>query len=214
MKTDDLIARLAAETGPVAPFAIERKIALYLLVGSAAGLTVVLTLLGLRPDLHTAVATSAFWIKFAFTAGLGALGVVATCRLARPGADAGLLVWIGMAVLLIGVSLAGAIEVLTASAGDRAALWLGVSWRTCPWWILAVSIPILIVVLAVMRSFAPTRPAVAGLALGLASGGVGATLYGLHCQEATLSFLATWYVLGVVAVGGVGAILGSRALRW
>lgn len=214
MRTDDLIERLAADTRVVPPFAIERRVAVYLLAGAAAGLAVVFALLGLRPDLSTAAGTPSFWIKFAFTAALGALGVVATCRLARPNAGAGFLVWGAVAVLLIGFGLAAAIEVLTAPASDRFAIWLGSSWRTCPSWILAVSAPILIAELMAMRAFAPTRPALAGLALGLASGGIGATLYGLHCQESTLAFLSTWYVLGMGAVGVLGAVLGQRILRW
>ena len=65
-----------------------------------------------------------------------------------------------------------------------------------------------------MRRFAPTRPTAAGLAVGLAGGGLGATVYGLHCQESTAAFLATWYVLGMAAVGAIGALLGRRLLRW
>ncbi|MCG2664970.1 NrsF family protein, partial [Brevundimonas sp.] len=62
---------------------------------------------------------------------------------------------------------------------------------------------------------APTRPRTAGLALGLATGGIAATAYGLlHCGEATAAFVATWYTLGVAAAGLIGAAVGRFALRW
>jgi hypothetical protein len=65
------------------------------------------------------------------------------------------------------------------------------------------------------RKLAPTRPATAGLALGLATGGLAATAYGLlHCGEATVAFVATWYTLGIAAAGLIGAAVGRFALRW
>ena len=62
---------------------------------------------------------------------------------------------------------------------------------------------------------APTRPTAAGLALGVATGGIAATAYGLlHCGEATAAFVATWYTLGVATAGLIGAGIGRLALRW
>ena len=50
---------------------------------------------------------------------------------------------------------------------------------------------------------------------GVMTGAVAATAYGLlHCPEATVAFVATWYTLGVAAAGVLGAIVGRFALRW
>jgi hypothetical protein len=38
--------------------------------------------------------------------------------------------------------------------------------------------------------------------------------YALTCPEDGAAFLATWYGLGILAVGGLGALLGPRLLRW
>jgi hypothetical protein len=47
------------------------------------------------------------------------------------------------------------------------------------------------------------------------TGAVAATAYGLlHCPEATVAFVATWYTLGVAAAGAIGASIGRFALRW
>ncbi len=49
---------------------------------------------------------------------------------------------------------------------------------------------------------------------GLAAGGIAATMYGLHCPEWAASFVATWYSLGILASGVLGAVIGRRVLRW
>jgi len=65
-----------------------------------------------------------------------------------------------------------------------------------------------------MRRMAPTRPALAGFAAGAFSGGVAATVYGLHCGESAMAFVGVWYTLGVLACAGLGAVVGRWALRW
>lgn len=214
MRTDDLIARLAAETAAVRPYAIERKVALNLVLGGAAAVVVLIALLGLRPDMGAAVGTASFWMKFGFTAAVAALGVAATCRLARPGATLRPAFWIAAAMPFAAVAAMATVEILAVAPADRIAVWLGSSWKTCPVWILVISAPVLLAVTLSMRRFAPTRPVLAGMVLGMAAGGVGATIYGLHCQENAAAFLATWYVLGMAIVGAIGAAIGPRVLRW
>jgi len=65
-----------------------------------------------------------------------------------------------------------------------------------------------------LRWMAPTRPMAAGFAAGAFSGGIAATVYGLHCPEATFVFVGLWYTLGVAASGVIGAIAGRYLLRW
>jgi hypothetical protein len=61
---------------------------------------------------------------------------------------------------------------------------------------------------------APTRPMLTGFAAGAFAGGVAATVYGLHCGESTMVFVGTWYTLGVLGTGLLGAVVGRWALRW
>ncbi|MDG2520936.1 NrsF family protein [Caulobacter segnis] len=68
--------------------------------------------------------------------------------------------------------------------------------------------------LLAMRAFAPSRPAVAGLAAGVFSGALAATVYGLSCAESTATFVATWYTLGMAMSGALGALAGRWVLRW
>jgi hypothetical protein len=103
---------------------------------------------------------------------------------------------------------------VTSPADQQHAVWLGGSWKYCPWRILALSAPTFIALVFAMRRLAPTRLLLAGGASGLLSGALGATIYGLFCPETSATFVATWYTLGILASGAVGALLGPRIMRW
>jgi hypothetical protein len=105
-------------------------------------------------------------------------------------------------------------ETMRASPGAMPHLWLGDTWRVCPFRILALAAPIFAVVLWAMRRTAPTRPALAGAAAGLLAGAIGATVYGLYCEEASAAFVVAWYSLGIAACAAIGAAVGARLLRW
>jgi hypothetical protein len=54
----------------------------------------------------------------------------------------------------------------------------------------------------------------AGLAGGLAAGGLAAFVYAFSCDESAMPFVALWYTLPVLASGLIGAMVGRFALRW
>ena len=89
MKTDELIAALAADASPVAPGSLRRRLALALLVATAVATALVLIRLGMRPDIHFAMRKAAFWIKTGYTLALAACGFSLTLRMGRPGARPG-----------------------------------------------------------------------------------------------------------------------------
>jgi hypothetical protein len=61
----------------------------------------------------------------------------------------------------------------------------------------AGEVPTLAALLWALRGLAPTRPALAGAAAGLAAGAVGALAYALHCPELSPTFVAVWYSAGI-----------------
>jgi len=97
---------------------------------------------------------------------------------------------------------------------ERMPLLVGGSWKVCTQNIIILGAPILGLTLLALRSLAPTSLALAGAAAGLFSGGLAATVYGLHCPEHALTFVAVWYTLGMAVLAGVGALIGPWALRW
>jgi len=213
MQTDELIDLMAADVGPVARSAPAQRLALGAGAGAIVVLLLVLFWLGLRPDLARAVGGAFFWIKTAYTAALGAAGFWAVERVGRPGVSASRAAGFGAAVLLLFV-LAAMAQGVGMSGSARLVALEGVSWTVCTRNIAILAAPLLAITLLMLRQLAPTRPTVAGFAAGTFSGGLAATLYGLHCPEATFVFVALWYTLGVAVSAGVGAAVGRWALRW
>ncbi|MFT4956068.1 MAG: hypothetical protein ACI8U3_002468 [Brevundimonas sp.] len=210
MKTDDLIDALGAGAEPVRPARLNLAA---LMVAAAAAVLAVLFLLGMRPDLGAAVQGPAFWAKAAYTAALAVAGGWLVVRLGRPGASAQAPA-LALAAIVGAAVLAGAVEILLSTPEARMEVWLGDTWRYCSVNILRVSVFAAPFIWLSARGLAPTRPARAGAAMGVLTGALGATAYGLHCPEATAAFVATWYALGVLLCGGIGALLGRHALRW
>jgi hypothetical protein len=213
MNTDELIDRLSQGLKPVSADAAMRRLAVAFGAGAVLASIGLLALIGTRPDLAEAVRTGPFWMKAAYTAGLAAAGFFVVERVSRPG-GAGGKAWLLVAAVTSLALLMGAIELLSAEPADRAQIWFGHSWNFCMPRIVGLSAPVFLAAIWAMRSLAPTQLRLAGFAAGIAAGAVGATVYGVSCVESTAAFMATWYTLGVLAVGVIGTLAGPRLLRW
>lgn len=213
MKTDDLIALLATQAGPVDTRAPLRRYGVAVACGALAAGALMISLIGVRDDLVSDAFTAMFWVKLGFVAALFAAALMATLRLSRPGAPLGRLAAMLAAPVLAMWALAAAVLV-AAEPGNRAALVLGESWMTCPRSIATLSIPMFVAVLWGMKGLAPTRLRLAGAAAGVLAGAAGALAYTLACEELAAPFLGTWYVLGVLIPTAVGAAVGPHVLRW
>jgi hypothetical protein len=77
-----------------------------------------------------------------------------------------------------------------------------------------MSLPLLAAALIGLRHGAPARPAVSGAVAGLVSAGLAATLYASHCTDDSPLFVATWYTLATALMAAIGALVGSRVLRY
>jgi hypothetical protein len=213
MKTDELIARLAADAAPVPRGTLRARLALASLVAAGAAFALVLVWLGMRPDIHFAMRKAAFWIKAAYTLSLAASGFALTLRMGRPGAKPGAALAVAPG-LFAALAMLAAFELISAPMPMWKAALMGDSWRVCPLFIMGLSAPVFLAVVWALRGMAPTRLRAAGASAGLLAGGIGATVYGLHCQEMSAAFVVVWYSLGVAACVALGALLGPRLLRW
>ena len=213
MNTDALIRSLAENVKPVSRFAVGRRLAIGLAGGGIISLVLIVTLLGIRPDLGLAMRGFSFWMKWTYTTSLGIAAIAMIARLARP--DTVRLRWMGLiaipALLLAGIGIG---EMANVPPGAWLAMWLGKSWKICPWLVLMLSAPIFIGLLWSFRRLAPTRLRAAGATAGLAAGACAATLYCLHCPEVSAIFVLTWYTLGIALAAAFGALIGPRLLRW
>jgi len=91
---------------------------------------------------------------------------------------------------------------------------VGSNSRLCLTAIPLMSLPLLAAALFGLRHGAPTRPAIAGAIAGLLAAGLAATLYASHCTDDSPLFVATWYTIATVLVAAIGALAGSRLLRF
>lgn len=211
--TDILIDRLASDLKPASRGAVSRLISLALVVGACVSAVTVLWLWGVRPDMRASLATGSLWLKEGFAIALAVAGIFSMIRLARPGGTAG-----GPAAIAIGAGIAMALLAVFELAGTPSTTWrtllMGKTWATCPWLILALSVPVLIGSFSAMRSMGPTRLRLAGAACGLASGALSALVYSISCDESAVAFVFVWYGGAIALATLVGALLGPRFLRW
>lgn len=213
MKTDELISLLAKGAAPVPANVISRRFAVALSCGILGAVLLMAATFGVRADLAQASGEFIFWMKLAFAGGLALAGFIATERLARPGMRLGG-VWLALVAPVLLLWLIAATVLIAAAPVQRADLIFGATWKTCPFNIALISLPLFAATLWTLRGLAPTRPTLAGASAGLLAGALGALVYALHCPESAASFVAVWYVLGIAMPTLAGAVLGPRLLRW
>jgi hypothetical protein len=212
MKTHELIDLLAQDASPAPAGPFTPKLLGAALAGAVVSGLVLVAWLGLRP-MGPAMHSPPFWMKAAYTSLLAMAGLMATVRLGRPGGRIGATLALA-AVAVAWLAMLAMMETMRTPAAGQSHLWLGWTWSICPFRILALALPVFAAVLWLMRRMAPTRPGLAGAAAGLFAGGVGATVYGLYCEESAAAFVVVWYSLGVAASAAIGAAVGARLLRW
>lgn len=212
MKTDDLINAIAADAETA-----RAPIARIVWIGAGVGVVVTallyLSLLPVRPDFMSAMGDWHFLMKWAFSLTLLGTALALMLRLARPQSVPDL-DWL----LLFGAPLVLTLGVVTEMFALPSSTWFPTMVGTNAWGCI-IFVPILsalplIVMLLVLRQGATTRPALAGAVAGLVAAGIAATFYATHCQNDSPLFLAAWYVLATLFVAAVGAVLGTRLLRW
>jgi hypothetical protein len=213
VKTDDLISALTETLAPVPRYAA----LLWLVEGIGAGALVsfvaMWTWLGVRPDLATAMTTSAGWMKFGYTLALALFAFWATERLARPSASARAAIAGAIAVFAVLFAFAS-MKLMMAPPAARMPMIMGSSAQVCPWRIVILSLPIFAGTFWSLRKLAPTRLALAGGVAGFASGALGAWVYAFHCDESAAPFLLVFYTFGIAIVGAAGSLIAGRVLRW
>lgn len=213
MTTDDLIARLASDLAPIRRHAVGRRLAIGIALGALVSVFYVVVMMGVRPDIGTAMHGFAFWMKWGYTISLSGVALIMTKQLARP--DSGSLRWLWLiAIPVLLLASIGAMELIRTPPGEWLVMWLGESWMVCPWRVLALAMPIFVGLLWSFRKLAPTRLRTAGAAAGLTAGAFAAMVYCVHCPEVSAIFVLTWYSLGILMAVSAGALLGPRLLRW
>jgi hypothetical protein len=213
MDTDQLIRTLAADNVHRAP-RVGFVLALALLAAAPVALLIFFAGLGVRPDVMTAMHNPFFDLKFAVTLALAISAIMVSLHLSRP--EASLRGWAWLLMVPVGVlaaAIAGEMMMLPQRLPMMTRL-VGSNSKICMTAIPLMSLPLLAASLFGLRHGAPTRPAVAGAIAGLLSAGLAATLYASHCTDDSPLFVATWYTIATALVTALGALAGSKLLRF
>jgi hypothetical protein len=212
MKTKELIKILSTSAG-IAETQSRHRYLVAIGLSLLASAVMMVSLLGLLPNLDEVIMWPNFWMKVAFSATLAGAGILSITRLARPGHPLGY-AWIGVILPITLIWVFASYTLISACPADREDLLFSETWTVCPLLIVLLAIPILIGMLWVLRDYAPTRLGLTGAACGLFSGAMGALVYTLHCPEMSAPFIGTWYLLGIFITTGLGWIIGRKVLRW
>jgi hypothetical protein len=212
METDQLIRTLAADnTERARPVGFVLGLALV----AAAPVSVVMffATLGFRPDVMTAMHNPFFDLKFAVTLALAISAIVVSLHLSRP--EALLRGWALLLLVPAGLLAAGiGGEMMMPQRLPMMTRLIGQNSRACMTAIPLMSLPLLAGALYGLRHGAPTRPVIAGAIAGLLSAGLAATLYASHCTDDSPLFVVTWYSIAAALVAAIGALVGSKVLRF
>ena len=212
METDQLIRTLAADNAHRAR-PVGFVLALALLAAAPVSVGIFFAGLGVRPDVMTAMHNPFFDLKFAVTLALAISAIAVSLHLARP--EASLHGWAWLLLIPAGILVAGISgEMMMPQRLPMMTRLVGSNSRLCMMAIPLMSLPLLAAALFGLRHGAPARPAVAGAIAGLLAAGLAATLYASHCTDDSPLFVATWYSIATAAVAAIGALAGSRVLRF
>jgi hypothetical protein len=212
MDTDRLIRTLAADNAHRTP-SVGSTLAMSLLAAAPFTLAMFLMWYGVRPDVRMAMHNPFFDLKFLVTLALAIPSVAIALHLSRP--EASLRGWAWL--LLVPVSLlmlAIGSEMMMPQRLPMMTRLVGSNSMVCLSAIPLFSLPLLAAALFALRHGAQSRPALAGAVAGLLSAGLAATLYASHCTDDSPLFVATWYTLATALVTALGALLGSKLLRF
>ena len=212
MDTDQLIKTLAADNAHHAR-PVGFVLGLALLAAAPVSLLMFFAELGVRPDVMTAMHNPFFNLKFAVTLALAAAAITVALHLSRPEASLRGFVWLFMVpagLLVAGISG----EMMMPQRLPMMTRLVGSNSKVCMTAVPMMSLPLLAASLIGLRHGAPSRPALEGAMAGLLSAGLAATIYASHCTDDSPLFVATWYTLSAALMAAIGALVGSRVLRF
>lgn len=213
MKTDELLDLLSTGDVRVDRKPPSRTIGAAVLVGGAAALIGVASVLGFRSDFADGRALAFLVFKLSFTIAVVALAFFYLTKLARPGGERRTMP-LSIVMPFAAIAALGLVNLSFAPPSHWEAMIVGDEWLEC-----LLSIPIIAIVpfavaIWAVRRGAPTDLRSAGAAAGLFAGGASAMAYALHCMVDSLPFVAVWYGGTILLCTFVGAAFGPRLLRW
>jgi hypothetical protein len=213
VKTEDLIKMLSTNVPP----APRRQWGAALLIASGIGMAVALCLQcsmygtalegleGNHPGLQAGV--------FALTLALVAAGLRLLFVAGRPGKRVSTAL-LPIGAVFLGLLLAGIVGFARESDASWGELLSGELLANCLICVPVVAVPTLAALFWALRRGAPVYPALSGAAAGLVAGAMAVAALALHQPVVSILATAVLYGSAITSCALVGALIGSRLLRW
>ena len=213
MKTDELIDLLGTNLEPVKGGSLRNTLMVALAVGAAVASCVMLAIFGWPTDALAGGNPGPKILTLAFALGLVSAGASFLIGSVRPG-ERGRKPLILIGVLFLALSSAGGVALVLAHPAAWSGMIFGPQWAAC-----LICIPLFAVapfasLIWALRKGAPTNLMRTGAVAGLVAGALGAAVFAFHHPGGSIPFIALWYGGSILLCALVGAITGSRLLRW
>jgi hypothetical protein len=213
MKTDELINLLGTNLEAVKGGELRKALLIALAVGAAAASCLMLAMFGLPAAGLGGNYSGPKVLALAFTLGLVFAGASFLIESARPG-EPGRKPLILISASFFALISAGGAALVLARPAAWSGMIFGPQWAAC-----LICIPLFAVapfasLIWALRKGAPTNLMRTGAIAGLVAGALGAAVFAFHHPGGSIPFIALWYGGSILLCALVGAILGSRLLRW
>ena len=211
MRTDELIASLAADPRPVRN--ATSRIAWALAVGALLALAGLVIALGSPVGPIEARGLFASALKVAYPLCVSLIAAAAAIAAGRPGARIGpRAAWFALPILY--VSILAVVDLAAAPPAAWGGMATGTTYTLCLLAVMLGALPALMALIWAFRALAPTRLPSAGFLIGLAAGGASAVAYALYCPETSPVFLLAAYTPAMLIPAFAGAAVAKQLLRW
>ena len=209
MKTDELIDLLGTNLEPVKGGELRNTLMIALAAGAVLASCLMLAIFGLPAEGFAGLKI----LILAFALGLvvaGARFLIGSARPGEPGRKP--LILIGVLFFAL-ISAAGDALVLAHPAAWSGMIF-GPQWAACLICIPFFAVAPFASLIWALRKGAPTNLTRTGAVAGLVAGALGAAVFAVHHRGGSIPFIVLWYGGSILLCALVGAILGSRLLRW
>lgn len=209
MKTDELINMLGTNVEPARGGELRNTLMIALATGAVLASCLMLAIFGAPAGRFAGLKI----LVLAFALGLVVAGARFLIVSSRPGElRRKPLMLIG--VLFLALVSAGGAALVRAHPAAWSGMIFGPQWAACLICIpLFAAAPFASLIWS-LRKGAPTNLPRTGAIAGLVAGALGAAVFAVHHPGGSIPFIALWYGGSILLCALVGAILGSRLLRW
>jgi hypothetical protein len=214
LDTEHLINSFVEKHRPVPSSWIEWASLVVVIAGGVAAAAAMAATIGFRTDLALAFESGRIVAKYAFMLTVLVLSAHLYVRLSRPGrrlTDEIVVLLLPMAFIWIAAFIQ---LMLYGEPGPAVLFGEKANWILCVILVPLYAIVPFALLTYVLRKSAPTDIPGAGIAVGLFSTAIAATIYAAHCPCDTPVFVAIWYPLAFTVGGIAGRWIVPLFVKW